>query len=849
MKPKPWLTFGILSLILLFTIISVSRADSAYQVYLPIIHTGKPPLAITEVTDNRQDYQGDAIPKFEKLEISFQIQNTVAKNYQFPYDPNPPNGVDLTYPGYQGISVDAYFTPDGWQTIYQQPAFYYQYFDDQIKSDGDGQDREWYYPTDNFTWKVRFAPNQSGPWQFKIVARDASGTAESIPVGFEVADSSEHGFIKVSSADPRYFEFNDGTLYFPLGFQGFGSYDSPWSGVEPFATYKDNGVNLIRTWISGMYGTAWLEWIGGRNVYDGYLPRSGILPLYDPSLDRATLTQQIDYEIEGDTGWFDACRFQFWNHTEAVKANTTYRLRIKYRGEYISGPRNQAYPDYGLVGKIGDDWDNNCYEPGLNEVVTSYGGNSTDWSTIEGTWNSGDHNYLSPIYVALENVNEGIAHIDSISLREVLGNGAFGPEIIGEPSLQYELYFPERTAYELDKYVEAAEKAGVYLKLVLNDKNDKMFYKLNDDGSYVIGGEDNLDGFYGVDRTLNKTRWLQAAWWRYLQARWGYSTAIHSWELTNEGNPWNSDHYALTDELGKFMHCRVFGVPVGTGDGEACNFDHPNDHLVTTSFWQSFPDEPFWASPNYPNIDYADVHAYVSTGWLEDPAYENDAALFHIDYSSTVRSSLDWYSSQAGEPTKPIVRGETGIDFLDEQTENPDLALDLGGVWLHNLTWASLDPGALTELYWWKEKLDNQPGPDDQPGLYEVYGYFRDFIQDIPLNNGHYQDAAAVVSDPSMRVVGQKDTLNNRAHLWVQNQNHTWRNVVDGVSNISGLSGTLTMTGFTPNLNLQVEWYEFTTEGTPSIHTSSVSTDGNGKLILNLPTDPEITDVGIKIGN
>jgi hypothetical protein len=480
--------------------------------------------------------------------------------------------------------------------------------------------------------------------------------------------------------------------------------------------------------------------------------------------------------------------------------------------------------------------------------VTNYGRNTPGWSTIEGSWNSGDRNFLPRVYVALENVKEGIAYVDSISLREELGNGAYGPEIIGEPSLQYELYYPERTAYELDKFVEAAEQAGVYLKLVINDKNDKMFLKLNDDGSYV-DGEDNSDGFYGVGRTRNKTRWLQEAWWRYLQARWGYSTAIHSWELTNEGDPWNSDHYALADELGKAMHCRVFGKPVGRGDGEACNFDHPNDHLVTTSFWHSFPDETFWANPETPNIDYADVHAYVSTGWLEDPAYETDSALFHIDYSTAVRSGLDWFSDQAGMPTKPIVRGETGIDFLDEQIENPDLALDLNGVWLHNLTWAGLDPGALTELYWWRENLHNQPGPDGRKGLYEVYRYFRDYIQDIPLNNGNYEDAAASLSSPSLRVVGQKDTANNRAHLWVQNQKHTWRNAVDGASNISGLSGTLRMSGFSPNRTLQVEWHEFSTDGLPSVRLSSVSTDNNGELVLDLPTDPEITDAGIKIGD
>jgi hypothetical protein len=385
---------------------------------------------------------------------------------------------------------------------------------------------------------------------------------------------------------------------------------------------------------------------------------------------------------------------------------------------------------------------------------------------------------------------------------------------------------------------------------VIHEKGDKIYFKLDDDGTFVYGREeDNLDGFYGVGRDKNKTRWLQQAWWRYLQARWGYSTAIHSWELTNEGDPWNGNHWALADELGKFMHCRVFGIPVGLGAGEACTYDHPNDHLVTTSFWHSFPGEQFWASPDYPNVDYADVHAYVSTGWINNLAFETDAALFHLDYSTEVRSNLDYFASQNGIHSKPIIRGETGIDFLSEQRENPDLALDLNGVWLHNLIWASLDPGAMTELYWWEENMANQPGPDGQTGLYEIYSYLRDFIRDIPLANGNYQDAEAVLTDTNLRVTGQKDTTNGRAHLWVQNKNHTWRNAVDGVNGISGLSGTVTIEGFSPNTTYKIEWHEFSTQGTPIIQHSTVNSDRNGKIVLNLPIDPQITDVGIMIGN
>ena len=41
----------------------------------------------------------------------------------------------------------------------------------------------------------------------------------------------------------------------------------------------------------------------------------------------------------------------------------------------------------------------------------------------------------------------------------------------------------------------------------------------------------------------------------------------------------------------------------------------PSHPMVTTSFWSSFPNEEFWSNPLYADIDYVDLHAYISTGW------------------------------------------------------------------------------------------------------------------------------------------------------------------------------------------------------------------------------------------
>jgi len=808
-------------------------------------------LSITSISDNRLEFAGGQIPRFEKFEITFQVQNAVAQNFQLPYDPDPPEGIDSTYPKHQGISVDALFLQPGetdWNKAYRQPAFYYQYFDDQIKPGWDGRKREWVYPTGKFAWKVRFSPHLTGIWQYRLTAQDAAGSAQISPRAFTVIASQENGFLKVSPADPRYFAFDSGKPFHALGIQGASAFEDPLLANERnYQRYGQNGINLIRLWISSLYGTAWSEWLGGRNIYDGYLPRAGTEAFHDPLHRQDILTMRIDYGTGGDAGWYDACRFQFWDDPEAVKPHTNYRMRVEYWGENIKGPRQARYPDFGLVGKIDKAWNANCYEPGTGTPVTSYGGNTSDWGFIEGTWSSGDNNFVPRIYIGLENVSEGKAFIRSVSLREDLGNGQYGPEVLREPSFEYELYYPEESAYALDKIVYLAEEYGVYLKLVLMEKNDMMYLKLDDDGTFVLNGEkDNADGFYGLGRGMNKTRWLQQAWWRYVQARWGYSPHIHSWELINEGDPGLKKHYELADELGKVMHCTVFGIDVSQGDGQKCSYDHPNSHLVTTSFWHSFPAAQFWKNPRYPNVDYADIHAYISTSKIgisnaELDKMQWDSAYYHIGHSLLLGEL------QIG---KPIMRGEAGLDSVNRQEEQPGLALDRYGVWLHNFLWSSLDPGVLIEIYWWGENRERQPGPDGQKGLYEIYRYFANFIGNIPLNNGHYRQAGALLSDPDLRYVGQKDTLNNRAHLWVYNIDHTWKNVVDGVTGLStSLSGNLILDGFAPNIILRVEWHVFTTYGTPVIKYSSTKTDHSGRITLALPIDPQITDVGIKIGD
>jgi hypothetical protein len=756
------------------------------------------------------------IRKFGKFEVSFAV-NTRATMLHWPYDAAPPNGL----PRGLGITVDGVFVdPAGKE--YRQPAFYYQQFEDAVR---DG--RDWHYPTTRFAWKVRFSPDQTGAWKYKIVARDQSGSAETEWRSFTVTPSDARGFVRVSAADARYFEFDNGALFTGLGMQVPEYLEDPTTkGGPAYQQLATSGINFVRLWVSSLYGSAWNPWVGGRNRYGGYLPITGLVPLQDEAAGATTLAMRLDYEPTGDNGWFDACRLQWPNDADAVKPNTRYRVRATYRGRRITGPRVLQSPDFGFVVKLGGMFPN-CYEPGNNRVLTTYGRDASQWQTVEGVWNSGNRSFLPKLHLALENVKEGAAFVRSVSVREILADGTEGPEILARPSMEHHLYIPQERAHALDKVVELAGLYGVYLKLVVMEKGDEIYLKMGDNGEFVTD-RDNQAGFYGVGRTVNKTRWLQQTWWRYLQARWGYSPNIHSWELVNEGDPASVRHYELADEFGKFMHYGVFGGLPGS------RFDHPNDHLVTTSFWHSFPAGAFWASSAYPNVDYADLHAYVSTSTA--PAAEKekmqwDAAYYHTWHSQFVA---------AARIGKPVVRGEAGLDVPGRQDENAlGLQRDRSGVWLHNFLWSGLDAGALYEVYWWRSHVWNNRL--DHRGAYRLVNLF---LADLALNKGGYSDWSGTVSNSAIRVVGQKNVRAGAMHLWIQNSRHTWKNVADGRP-VEPVSGEIRVPGFRPGTPYEVEWWDTYATGKPVVNLQDVKADASGHVTLTI--DSLQKDVAVKL--
>ncbi|GIK65821.1 MAG: hypothetical protein BroJett018_36150 [Chloroflexota bacterium] len=178
---------------------------------------------------------------YEKFELEIALDATFTN----PYDPTD-------------ILVEAQFeAPSGREITI--PAFYYRDF-----TEDTGQP----IATNNFAWRVRFTPQEIGEYRYQVMASTVSSSIQSEAGTFVASESSLPGFIRVDSRNPRYFAFDDGSPYFPVGL------DVAWSNgdtITDYTTWLDalqaSGGNFIRLWMAPWNMT--IEWTDtGLGNYD-----------------------------------------------------------------------------------------------------------------------------------------------------------------------------------------------------------------------------------------------------------------------------------------------------------------------------------------------------------------------------------------------------------------------------------------------------------------------------------------------------------------------------------------------------------------------------------------------------
>ncbi|MCX7846850.1 MAG: PKD domain-containing protein [bacterium] len=688
---------------LLFTLIdSASRVATARAaLYRPL----GPPLFVN-ISSNAA-----ILPLYGTLQLRFQLLSE-ADNTFFRYDPTPPPGVQPAV----GVSVDCLLTdPNGARLVH--PAFFAT---DVIRRDNH------YYETTSSAWYVRFTPTHTGVYHAWLAATDRAGSHTQYVAQFSVTNSPQRGFVVVAPEDPRYFRFMNGDIFWPIG-PVLGSYSNAAAG----------GINFTRPWMGGRgaYSANWSRWISSAEQHgnEGFMARLTFLR-HGP---RAELAQEIFYP-QGYRMWLGFLDNQLSGHLEPGQR---YRLKIRLRCEQIAGPYTPGYP-WGFTIRTGDwpddsmtaFWQQMRARPALLPHITG----SRPWHTLITNFTAeANPAYLDNFFLYLDNVTNGAVYVDEFSIRPLYDDGSLGPEIIRNPRADWHAYVEQRPCAYFDDLLAEGERYGIFHKFVVQDKNDWIPNHLVAQGIFTWPG----DGYF--QPAFTKASWLQEQWWRYICARWGFSTAVHSWELCNEGPPTDPNHWRRAQEFGAFIRRHNA---------------HP--HLKTTSFWASWQ-PAFWGNSNlYPDMDYADIHAYI-TG--TDPL-QFDMVAWHLLEATNV----------AATPVgKPVVRAETGIYAEPGFTilavsNNP-------GIWYHNLLWAQLGPPALFEPgYWFGEHFAriNQNA---------VALPFARFVERLQFHRGGFGALGAVWSNSLIRVIGQKSMIHGQAVLWVQNARHTWRNLM-GIS-------------------------------------------------------------------
>jgi hypothetical protein len=133
------------------------------------------------------------VGRYEKFEISFNL----ARTYSNPFDPNV---VDVT---------GHFVCPDG--TTETALGFFYQGYQRRRQAGA-----ETLIPMGRSQWKMRYAPRQVGRYYYCVTVDDGA-TIRTDTATFLCVDSDSHGYVRMSKRDPDYFEFDDGTFYYPIG--------------------------------------------------------------------------------------------------------------------------------------------------------------------------------------------------------------------------------------------------------------------------------------------------------------------------------------------------------------------------------------------------------------------------------------------------------------------------------------------------------------------------------------------------------------------------------------------------------------------------------------------------------
>ena len=193
------------------------------------------PLKIGQVTPSH-----DRVKLFGKLELLVHVD----ADYENPFDPDE-------------VRLDATFhSPSGKeQTV---PGFFAVDYRREIHAGS-----EVLLPQSQGDWKVRFSPQETGRYTWRLSLRDRTGQVAGGDGTFTATSAAGPGFVRVSRVDPHYFAFDNGQGYFPIGHNLPIYHTSGQLGDEAMRKFAGAQENFNRWWMSASgLGIEWMERLG-----------------------------------------------------------------------------------------------------------------------------------------------------------------------------------------------------------------------------------------------------------------------------------------------------------------------------------------------------------------------------------------------------------------------------------------------------------------------------------------------------------------------------------------------------------------------------------------------------------
>ena len=297
-------------------------------------------------------------------------------------------------------------------------------------------------------------------------------------------------------------------------------------------------------------------------------------------------------------------------------------------------------------------------------------------------------------------------------------------------------------AWQLDHVVSLGEQLGI--RQVVSLLNHGAFSQTNNSewaaNPYNAANGGPL-GMPGEVFTNAEARDLLKRRFRYIVARWGYSTAVLTWELWNEADlvtpyvpgasaAWHAEMASYLREL------------------------DPYDHLVSTSFAFGPSDGSVWASPG---LDYTQFHFY-SRPFGDDPKL----------FPNLAQNAAWWMPGMHTAYQRPTLLAEFGVDARGPAET---FRADPEGIGLHDGLWA----GALNQTFgtgmswWWDNYVDVEPDR-----FYPMFGSVARFLAGTAWHREGFARSTSAAASATRPLVVYGLQGPNRGLVWIKNDQHQW---------------------------------------------------------------------------